>query len=250
VIVSYADESGFGRDRRYPFLALAGYYGPIAAWKGFVKRWANILEEFDLTTFHMTDFLARNPPFDKWSDGTCEHCFGRLVETIHTYHIRGFAVQIPWEEYDRRLSRSVKKIFTKHPYILAFDTVITELLRVMYLRPLGEQLTMYFHNSSLETKAKAVYRRRRERDRWGDRLAEVPFFVSDVGYPAIQAADILASLLRNVARGRKGRELPMEDIHRYTRLLISYDPPIVRLLDSRELDRAEKHLSTFLKKKG
>ena len=80
-------------------------------------------------------FSCAQSTLDKWSDGTCEHCFGRLVETIHTYHIRGFAVQIPWEEYDRRLSRSVKKIFTKHPYVLAFDTVITELLRVMYLMP-------------------------------------------------------------------------------------------------------------------
>ena len=61
---------------------------------------------------------------------------------------------------------------------------------------------MYFHNSSLETRARAVYRRRRERDRWGDRLAEAAFFVSDIGYPGIQAADILASLLRNVARDK------------------------------------------------
>ena len=33
----------------------------------------------------------------------------------------------------------------------------------------------------------------------------------------------------------------MEDIHRYTRLLISYDPPIVRLLDSQNLT-AQKNI--------
>jgi hypothetical protein len=28
MIVAYADESGMHRDGRYPYLAIAGYYGP------------------------------------------------------------------------------------------------------------------------------------------------------------------------------------------------------------------------------
>jgi hypothetical protein len=106
----------------------------------------------------------------------------------------GYVVQVPREDFNALISLRVKKQIINDPYILVLDHAITFILRRMYFQPRSEQVTMYFHRTSLASKAKRVYERRRRNDPQGYRLPEDVHFVSDDFLP-IQAADLLASVM-------------------------------------------------------
>jgi hypothetical protein len=212
VFVSFGDESGNHTNETYPFMAIAGYVGHPSIWKVFKNHWAKTLEEYDLSAFHMTEYLRRKAlPYSDWSDKRYGHCINAFIDVITTYNLSGFAVQVPREDFDSCLSSRVKKRLVHDPYVLVFDTAITMLLRRMYLIP-KEQLTMYFHRTSFANKARLDYQRRKRNDPNGHRLADDVHFVSDQCLP-IQAADLLANLARNYLRGltvaREGNTLPI-----------------------------------------
>jgi hypothetical protein len=209
VFVLFGDESGNHTNEEFPFMALAGYFAPTFTWKLFKAEWAKALEDFGLPAFHMYDYLRRKEkPYCDWSDARYEKCIERFIETINAFNPYGFAVQVPRDAFNATISRSVKKRIVHDPYILLFDTAITMVLTRMYFQPRDEQLTMYFHQTSFESKARKVYERRRRNDPNNFRLSKDLFFVSDDFLP-IQAADLLASLARNYARGRASGGLPI-----------------------------------------
>jgi len=210
VFVSFGDESGNHTNERSPFMALAGYVGHATVWRRFKEDWARALADFNLTAFHMTDYLGRKTkPYCEWSNERYEKCIERFIDVINIYNLGGFAVQVPRDDFDSLISLHVKKKLINDPYILVFDTAITLILRWMFTWPRNEQVTMYFHRTSFKSKAKRVYERRRRNDPQGFRLPKDVHFVSDEFLP-IQAADLLASLARNFSRSRVISDLPIK----------------------------------------
>lgn len=52
----------------------------------------------------MTEYLRRKTkPYSEWSDQLYEDCLPQLVETINTFDLRGFTVQVAREDFDSRL---------------------------------------------------------------------------------------------------------------------------------------------------
>ena len=116
VLVLFGDESGNHTNERAPFLAIAAYYAPTATWKTFKNHWAETLDSFGLSSFHMTEYLRRKTkPYSEWSDKRYEDCISQLIDVINTYNLAGFAVQVSRDEYDSLLSPRVKKNFTQDP---------------------------------------------------------------------------------------------------------------------------------------
>ncbi len=249
MFLAAGDESGNHSNERYPFMAVAGYLAEIATWQAFNKQWSRQLADFGLETFHMTDFLRRKTsPYKDWSDQTCEDCIIWLIEVINTYNLRGFAVQVSRDDYSEFLSPRVKKRFA--PYILLFDTALTEILRIMHSFPVEEQVTLCFHNSSLEKEARKAHKRRQGNDPQGHRFTDDLLFES-ADLPPIQAADILANLARNYHRGRVSGDLPItERIEKYLRRLVTRTPTSWRLISADDLRKAELGLTSRLSRRA
>lgn len=242
---------------KFPVVSVAGYLGPTAAWKEFSKTWCARLEYLGLTSFHMTEFLRRKTkPYNVWSDQKYESCIPLLIEVIATYNIQGFSIQVSRDDCEKILSKEVRKAYIKDPYILVFDTAISQILRYMYFKPFDERVMCFFGRTSFNPKARQVYERRRQRDHNGHRLYDEPFFVSDTDFVAVQAADMLASVSRNFARGRiaqrtgQSLEFSMEMVERYLRLLRANTQTTFRTVQASDVRRAQEHLSPFLSKRG
>ncbi len=241
-LVSFADESGTDQSGLFPYIAIAGYWGPICAWKGFSEDWKKVLEEFDLgLAFHMTDFLAERGPFANWSVPNRQSCILRLVEVINSYNLHGFAVQVSHQDYTTgiatigRAAKGNRRDWWRHPYLPVFDGVIRQLLASIHWTLEEERLTMYFgKTSSLEPKATKIFAYYAENDPVGrDRLGDLLFDKAD-NCPQIQAADILASVARNYLRGIVARKTPRPldtcDAHRYVRWLVGHNHTAFRVL--------------------
>jgi hypothetical protein len=68
---AFFDESGWHARRdlggRLLKLTVGGCLGSFESWEGFALEWASALEAMGLSHFHMADFEARQPPYDKWT---------------------------------------------------------------------------------------------------------------------------------------------------------------------------------------
>lgn len=238
-LVSFADESGTDQRGDYPFIAIAGYWGPIVAWKGFSKDWMRVLGEFDLGhAFHMTEFLGEKGVFANWSAAHRQSCILQLVEIINSYNLHGFAVQVSHQDYKTGIAAmdgaadGNRRDWWRHPYLPVFDAVIRQVLASIHWTLEEERLTMYFgKTSSLEPKATKIFDYYSENDPVGrDRLGDLLFVKADSD-PQIQAADILASVARNHLRGVVAQgSLDTFDAHRYVRWLVGHNHTAFRVL--------------------
>ena len=55
ILTDFFDASG--TDRRQPVFGIAGYVGRAEKWNRFNNDWRSVLAEFDLPSFHLTDFI-------------------------------------------------------------------------------------------------------------------------------------------------------------------------------------------------
>ncbi len=60
----YFDESGEYENGHLRRLTLGGVLAPFETWERFVMDWGQILKDFGIQMFHMTDFEVWQPPFD------------------------------------------------------------------------------------------------------------------------------------------------------------------------------------------
>lgn len=61
----YLDESGeHAKDGKLTRLTLGGCVATVDAWKDFCLPWQDMLDEYGIPMFHMSDFQAWKPPFD------------------------------------------------------------------------------------------------------------------------------------------------------------------------------------------
>lgn len=247
MFLAFGAESGNHTNGPTPFMAVAGYLAEAATWRVFKSHWSETLEEFGLPAFHLYEYLSRkNLPYSEWSDRRYQECIEALIGVITTYNVHGFAVQVSRQGYDACISLHVKKKLIHGPYILLFDTAITLILRRMFFIP-HETVTLYFHRTSFEPKARKDYERRKKNDPNGHRLAEDIFFVSEEFSP-IQAADLLAGLARNYARGKVTQGgLPITpQIEACLRHLNSRVKTQWRLITKEDLQRADESLAKWL----
>jgi hypothetical protein len=99
---AYFDASG---NRQQPALTVLGFVSEVGRWKEFEFAWKKILRAESLTYFHMTDFVARKPPFDKWPDDESgkarrDRFFRSLLGAVTGKTERGFSVMLPIQEYE------------------------------------------------------------------------------------------------------------------------------------------------------
>src|ERR1035438_6245958 len=93
MFTAYFDASG-RRDTRV--LTMAGFVSDVRKWAKFDGKWSAILKRENIPAFHMTDFVARKPPFDCWQgrDADRDLFFRDLLATAVKYTHKAFSAML------------------------------------------------------------------------------------------------------------------------------------------------------------
>jgi hypothetical protein len=124
MFTAYFDASG-KRDTRV--LTVAGFVSDVRKWSRFDAVWESILKREEIPAFHMADFVARRPPFDRWQgrESDRDAFFRDLISAAVKYTNKAFSVMVPMRDYREADRRYCVTEFFGHPYALAgLDCVI------------------------------------------------------------------------------------------------------------------------------
>lgn len=251
MLVSYADESGMHRNQQFPYVVIAGYFAIEEQWKIFNGEWSKALRACGLDEFHMTEFLAaKNAPYCDWSEKEADTNLDRFISIIVRHRLRGFCVQVSWDDYSDLLSVPVQKKIVKHPYVALFDRAVNRLLDRLYWLPseLGrEKLAMFFGRTPLWSKADVRYKAIKRTHKAGEYLVEPAVFASTKEFLPLQAADILANISRSFVRNRFHQTEWRLTLETSLKRLVSYNQVTFERVTRRMLEKTERVFSERLK---
>jgi len=105
----YFDASGThdSLDRRgkpSPAVSVAGYLATPLQWQRFDKKWREVLRDAGVPYFHATEFVARVPPFDGWSEEKRTKFILALIDIIRGNVVYGVGMSIVKDEYENVLA--------------------------------------------------------------------------------------------------------------------------------------------------
>jgi len=92
LVEAYFDESGTNADS--PYLVVAGYIFERDRCAAMVKKWGQLLEDFQLPYFRMSQCNARTGPFKRLSECQCIEVATEAADLIKTHAIRGVAFSV------------------------------------------------------------------------------------------------------------------------------------------------------------
>lgn len=233
----YADESGthdkHGLLRGSEVTAVAGYLASKQAWDILSRRWRTALREYEVETFHMSEYWREKPPYDKWSDAKRKRFLKTLIKIARDNTWFAIGGMVPTKEYDQLVPENVKggadKISLEHPYHFCFTMLFARFLEYLKLdidrrfprRPGAEEKVAFVFDQQEEFQelANRGFNLIKKVADPNDRLGPLTFAASK-DYEPLQAADLLAFYARRILthkiEGKPWRdpfELMMEERH-------------------------------------
>jgi len=203
-IDGYFDESGTHHGSEG--IVAAGYLAGPQRWEQFEGKWNEALADFGVESFHMADFVARQPPFDTedWRGRSGEARFRRLAQIVNEAAEWGVGIAVPRAGLDAFVGPDLRKQST---YAYALATVFCTLDVGLILRanyPDG-RLALFFDAGAPGEGLAEGRLRRALKSPVGQ--AAVPLdsidFVDRHRFVPLQAADILVhSLYRRFCQRR------------------------------------------------
>jgi hypothetical protein len=112
---AYFDES---TSENSPVLVVAGFLSTDAHWSLFEREWKEVLEEFEITAFHMHDYAQSAGEFVGMDEPTRRALLGRLLEIIIRRAKLGFASVVHCKEFER-IFTGPERIDVGSPYNLS-----------------------------------------------------------------------------------------------------------------------------------
>jgi hypothetical protein len=103
----YFDESGTHSGSQA--VSVAGYLSTAEGWATFEREWGDALKWYSLPQFHMTDFVARRPPYAGWSQDERESRLTHLIDIINRNVLAGIGFSLPTQEYYSTFSKAAKR---------------------------------------------------------------------------------------------------------------------------------------------
>jgi hypothetical protein len=99
---AYFDASGTATE---PAITMSGFVSDVERWRRFEIKWQKLLAKESIDVFHMTDFVARKPPFDRWTkdasgEAKRDQFFRSLLDVLFGQTIFSFAEMVPTCEYE------------------------------------------------------------------------------------------------------------------------------------------------------
>lgn len=227
MLQAYMDDSGTHAGA--PICTLGGYFGGIARWKEFERRWENILNRYRVREFHSKRFWATTPTGERlddykgWNDEKADRFLKELLTAIKLSKIYPFVSGVVVEEWEK-LDVAQRRFFTGatrlHPsgaptksIFLAFIVCV---LRISYYCKPGIKVDLVVdQNPPNEEWAHLCLRGLKDQiPELGKQIGDLTFADSEKACP-LQAADLVAYEANFYARTAKGnRNAPMRPSYR------------------------------------
>lgn len=105
----YCDDSG--TDQNSQWAIAASVIAPVHQWEKFCEEWREIAGDEGFTVFHMSDFVARRPPFDTpaWHDPQKrDRVMRKLIGTIRCRTTCAFVSALEKSAYDTTVPADLK----------------------------------------------------------------------------------------------------------------------------------------------
>jgi len=95
---AYFDASG---KKEATVITVCGFVSDVRRWSAFDKEWESALASQSFDCFHMTDFVAKRPPFDKiaLNPAKRDKWFQKLVAIGLRRTVSSFACMVPMNDY-------------------------------------------------------------------------------------------------------------------------------------------------------
>jgi hypothetical protein len=83
-----------------PVVCMVGYVSTVPQWVKFSRLWVQAINKAGISCFHMTDFVARVPPFDKLTESERGRLMRRLVRLMNKYPLMSFDVSMLKSDFE------------------------------------------------------------------------------------------------------------------------------------------------------
>jgi len=190
VLKMFIDESGKGQK---PLFVMGGYIARAEQWASFDDEWRAVLNAPPrIDSFHMAEAIRRPAELAK---------LPALMKVIKDHSLAGIVTTVRTDDFEEVLKGRIAPAMDR-PYSLMFYSIILECLQWEADNGLDEKIDFIFDEQHEESDRLLAS--------WSDFVKALsddakriiggrPIFVSDLDYPPLQAADILAFSFRRVA---------------------------------------------------
>lgn len=195
VLQFWLDDSG---KEQMPIFVLAGYAASVDEWTVFADEWQALLDkEPKLDYIKAYEAFGFRKQFKGWNEFHRDKRLMEFVPLVEKYSNRGLAFTIGHNHF-RDKSDPVWGF--KQPYMFAYITALTGLLRFAQGNPAKEKIEIIFDNGVVHRRqAKAAYKElfhRLPKDVTDLLDRDEPRFEDDKKFNPLQAADLLAHCVR------------------------------------------------------
>jgi hypothetical protein len=108
-------------------MAMSGYLSSSEGWERFESAWQQVLNDFGVEMFHMTEFECRLRGFTSWTNETRIEFLGRLIGVIRSDVFVAVGAAIEMKEYEALPPDDQSRL--GHPYALCGVKAVADTLR-------------------------------------------------------------------------------------------------------------------------
>jgi hypothetical protein len=209
LLQGYFDDSGsHGGEGIY---VLGGFLAPSVSWPRFSAEWQNVLnKEPTIDYFKMSEAISLRGQFDRWPRPLRDQKVLEFAEVAERWAVARISAMVFKEDFDVHIKGASPWSELDNPYFLLFNQIIV--LTVSFIQELGKR-TLDISEAKVEFVFDEQGRLGRDALGWWDVLKQAlepektqllgapPEFASDKRQSPLQAADLLAWSVRNVAEG-------------------------------------------------
>lgn len=190
---AFLDESGHPEDSSV--VTVAAVVSDEQGWHTFEEQWAHTLQQYEIATFHMTDYESRRGEFSQWGrhEKKARHCITALSsifsETmrfacVYSVSMADWQAVMQGKFEDRRLEKV-------GPWLPLFLTCL-ESIYTTPLIPNDQHIACWFEeNNLLKAPAREHFKEWVPAEGFQDRLQSLTFS-QKAAHLGFQAADMLA----------------------------------------------------------
>ncbi len=199
----YVDDSG--KSDQSPVQVLAGYLSTAERWAAFSNEWQELLDEAGLDAFRMAAAWRLARPY--WDRGPLrrDHLIVRMVECIKRHVEMAFVSSVPFEGFHRYLDVTQKTYSHPlgRPYFMGFFAILIQVYDYAFERRADQRIEVIFDEQGGESEQYILSAmggfRRIAGQHFSDLVIPTPIFQNDKDALPLQAADMLAWLVRRDA---------------------------------------------------
>lgn len=239
----YIDDSG-KRDQSTVHV-LAGYMAPADKWVAFTSEWISILSDHHVDAFRMADAWRLQRKYQKNGALARDSLIVRLAHCINRHVSFAFVSVLPYQSYDKWIAvPDIQARRPLRPYFFAFYAMLSQIHLFKKNSQIPGQLEVIFDEQGGESQEFVLSALGEFEAASVDEspFASVPLFRSDRDEIPLQAADMLAWLVRrdtfNRDKERDRSQLPESVLLRHVLSI----PHYAHYWDERSLESASKHL--------